>query len=574
MVKRLLLYARTVRHLRPVQWWYLPVRRIQAVLPQPSLAQADAPPRADPAPLAAALVRWGPGDAEGRLSRAREVRDGVFTFVGHTERLERVDWTRRYTSHLWSYNLHYFDYALDLAWAARLTGEAAFARRFAALATEWVDATAPGRGDGWEPYALSVRVVNWSYALLLLGDALDPPVRERLWGSVHRQLRYLERRLELHLLANHYLRNLRALVVGGLVFRGADAQRWAGFAGRLWDEVHEQVLPDGGHFERSPMYHAATLADLLEVADLLRAAGGTVPSSVVARLEAMADATALLARPDGTLHRFNDAADGIAPARPELDAFAAIVLGRAPVEPDGPFALPDTGYFGVVEPGGDRLVIDCGEPGPAYQMGHAHCDLLSFELDLDGRPVVVDSGTPGYAGDPLRAYCRSTRAHNTVQVDDREQSEAWGVFRVARRAAPRSAAQSGGRADYRFRGSCVHQDGQTVHHRQVAREGRAWVVEDRVEGAAGRRVTSYLHLHPRLEVAEDGGGWIARAAGERVRIEPFGGASVRLVKGESDPAQGWFCPRFGERIPAPVLELTMDRYDGSPFGYRMVRDDG
>ena len=75
--------------------------------------------------------------------------------------------------------------------------------------------------------------------------------------------------------------------------------------------------------------------------------------------------------------------------------------------------------------------------GPDYQPGHAHGDLLSFELSFAGRRVVTDSGVHGYDGDPLRAWCRSTHAHNTVEIDGQSQCEFWSVFRVARRARPR-----------------------------------------------------------------------------------------------------------------------------------------
>ncbi len=84
----------------------------------------------------------------------------------------------------------------------------------------------------------------------------------------------------------------------------------------------------------------------------------------------------------------------------------------------------------------DMMVIDCGAIGPDYQPGHAHCDTLSYELAIDGRRVIVDSGVHDYEPTQHRAYARSTPAHNTVVIDGQEQSEMWGVFRVARRARP------------------------------------------------------------------------------------------------------------------------------------------
>jgi len=359
--------------------------------------------------------------------------------------------------------------------------------------------------------------------------------------------------------------------VAGLLFRGPAAARWrARGARRLWRELAEQVLDDGGHYERSPMYHLAAAGDFLETLGLLEAAGEAVPARARARVGRMVEAMGALCRPDGRLHLFNDAADGEAPPLAHLAALGERLLGARPLEARGAFALPRTGYFGWARPEtGERLLIDCGPPGPSYQPGHAHCDMLSFELDLEGAPLVVDAGVSGYEGDPLREYVRSTRAHNTVAVGGREQSEVWGTFRVARRAevtgTPRHQSLPDG--SYRFEGACrPYHDRRAVHRRRVERGAEGWRVTDRVEGARGRRLVSWVHLHPAWTAVVDGNGVTAERAGTAVRIEPFGVDAVRVACGETGPAQGWHCPRFGVALPAPVVEMAVEANDGRAFG--------
>ncbi|HEX2190360.1 MAG TPA: alginate lyase family protein [Longimicrobiaceae bacterium] len=570
-MRRALLYLRTLRHLRWRQWAYRPLRRAQRLLPAPA-----APPlrvdEARAARMAGAVAAWGPGDAVARVRRAEEVCAGRFTFLGHTEALPSPDWRRRYVGHLWSYNLHYFDHALDLAWAFRLTGDARFARRFEELADGWIAATADGAGDGWEPYPLSLRAVNWTQALLLLGDAPRPAFRERLTGSLARHFATLERRLEWHILANHLQKNLCALAVGGLLFGGAAAERWRRLALRhLWREVEEQVLPDGGHFERSPMYHAIALGDLLELLLLLRACDEPAPAAAVERIGRMTEAFGRLSRPDGSLHLLNDSAGGIAPARSRLDALAREALGRGVRETDGVWELPQTGFLGYNgASAGERLIMDCGAPGPRYQPGHAHCGLLGFELDLAGRPVFVDSGVSGYDGDPFREYVRSTRAHNTVAVAGREQSEVWGTFRLARRAEVLFAGADAGEGGCRIRAAYrPYHDRRAVHHRTVERGAGEWTVTDRVDGAAGAPLQSWLHLHPDGTVRVEDGGVTALLPGVEVRVEPFGVDRVEVVRGARGPVQGWHCPEFGCAVPAPAVEMRVERNDGASFGYRI-----
>lgn len=572
---RALLYARTLRHLRAEQLVHLPLRRVQARLPLPKTGPGVAADPARTAPLAAEVIAWGPGDAEARVARADQVCRGVFRFLNHAETLPgEPEWTARRVGHLWSYHLHYFAYAVDLAWAWRITGDGVYARRFTSLATGWIAATTGGRGDGWEPYALATRALRWTEALLLFGGALEAEARDLIARSLWRQLAVLERRLERHLLANHLQRDYQALAVGGLLFGGADAARWRRTGARgLWRELHEQVLEDGGHFERSPMYHAVALDDFVRAAALLRAGGEPVPARATERLRRMTRALGVLSRPDGTLHLFNDAVQGEAPSRAELDGLARRVLGEGVPVAEGALELRETGYFGWAEAGGGtRLLVDCGIPGPAYQPGHAHCDLLSFELDLGGRPVIVDAGVSGYEGDPFREYARSTRAHNTVAVAGREQSEVWGTFRVGGRAAPADPALRADTQGAVFAGGCrPWHDRRTLHQRTMEVRGGALQVADRVRGSAGAPLESYLHLHPDFAVRREGNAWIASHPGQTVVVQAWGFDEETLHAGERHPVQGWHLPEFGRAVPAPALRLRIGANDGREFGYRITQ---
>ncbi len=568
LAKRTLLYLHTARTLRWEQLVYRPLRRLQSRFPfhPPTPGAAD---EARIAALAPAVAAWGADDASARLDRASEVLEGRFSFLGRTELLDPVAWGRRHGSHLWSYHLQYFGFATDLAWGYRLTGEERYARRFRILADGWMDQVRPRLGDAWEPYPVSVRIVQWAHALLLFGDVLEPEFRRRLLRSIHDQAAFLEARLELHVLANHLLRNLTALVTASLLFTGPAAERWLRVGTRgLWREVEEQVLPDGGHYERSPMYHATTAGDLLEVIALFDAGGVAVPARVRSRVAKMVRALGVLSRPDGSLHLFNDAAHDASPSVRHLSGMGERLLGAAPEWSVGAFSLPAMGFYGWSDAAlRERFLIDAGEPGPAYQPGHAHCGLLSFELDLAGLPFIVDSGLCGYEGDAFREYVRSTRAHSTVSIAGREQSELWGTFRVARRARLLSPGHGGAAEGYRFHGAYhPFHDRSAVHRRVVQRAGSAWLVRDRVEGAAGAPLTSFLHLHPDWGVEPEAEGHVARRGDLAVRVDHHGG-SVRLACGEQSPVQGWYCPRFGEARSAPVLVLSIDPNDGREFGW-------
>src|SRR5690606_6973721 len=129
------------------------------------------------------------------------------------------------------------------------------------LLRDWVAANPPGHGDGWEPYPTSLRIVNW-IKWALAGNTLPPACVH----SLAVQVRWLRRCLEIHLLGNHLFANAKALVFAGLYFSGPEAHRWLATGLRILErEIAEQILPDGGQFERSTMYHALAYEDMLDL---------------------------------------------------------------------------------------------------------------------------------------------------------------------------------------------------------------------------------------------------------------------------------------------------------------------
>lgn len=514
------------------------------------------------------------GERRGGRKTADLVADRRFRFGSREISLPAIDWSADYESPWWTYNLHYFDYAVDLARAWRASGAQRYGDRYVELWHGWLEAAERGRVR-IEPYPTSVRCMNALRSVWLVGDRLPEDFVRRLLAATRAQLAWLDGHLERHLRANHLQKNLAALAWGDLAFADLPGGRRA--REELWSELAEQVLADGGHFERSPMYHAGALDDFLRTFAMCRAAGAAVPGFVHARLAAMTRVLQWLSRPDGTLHLFNDAADGERPDRRDAIVLASRVLGHPFDEPAGPFALGDTGYHGFVARDGEcRLVVDSGPAGPLYQPGHAHCDMLSFVLDVNGRPAVVDAGVHGYDGDPYRAYVRSTRAHNTVAIDDREQHEMWATFRVARRGAVLSAA-SGVEGDvFAFRGAAhPYHDRNAVHERRIElRRGQLSVI-DHVAASPDRRLVGWLHFHPDFHLERSADGFVATSGAEgsrtdtRIAIEVFGADETAVIEGAGDLVQGWHCPRFGEAVPAAVIEMRIAAHDGGEFGYRL-----
>src|SRR5437764_1445792 len=131
---------------------------------------------------------------------------------------------------------------------------------------------------GWEPYPLSLRIVNWLKFLIRNAERAETLGEGRtlqtLIASLRLQALALEVGLETHLLANHLMKNIKALMFAGALLDGPESSRWWEKGEKLLRrELGEQILADGGHFERSPMYHAETLEDLMDIRTLASACG-------------------------------------------------------------------------------------------------------------------------------------------------------------------------------------------------------------------------------------------------------------------------------------------------------------
>ena len=80
------------------------------------------------------------------------------------------------------------------------------------------------------------------------------------------------------------------------------------------------------------------------------------------------------------------------------------------------------------------LIGDVGRVGPSYMPGHAHADTLSFEMSIDGKRLVVNSGVSTYSSSEERLLQRGTPCHSTLNYGNLNSSEVWSSFRVGRRA--------------------------------------------------------------------------------------------------------------------------------------------
>ncbi len=468
------------------------------------------------------------------------------SFLNYTKELDFPgDWNDETPSKLWVYNLHYFEDLLSI--------NAEQKRNFhLQILNRWKNENPVGYGNGWEPYPLSLRIVNILKAWL---GGLD--LDENLLNSVFSQASFLSNDLETHLLGNHYFVNLKALLFAGVIFGNT---RWLSISEEgLLAEIPEQILDDGANFELSPMYHSLMLVDMLDMYNLSMAYTGKISSKLVSLLEnyipKMLDFMEAMAHPDGGVSFFNDSADGIASKKAIIERYAKKLGFEITLLDPIKKQIVDnykSGYICATS-AGSKLIFDASAVGPDYNPGHAHADTLSFELSIGNERVFVNSGTSEYGLSSKRFNQRKTASHNTVEIDGKDSSQVWSSFRVANRAEIVSKHATL-KTDQSIELFAAHNGYKSlfsgcIHERKLILRENSLVVSDTLKGVF-KKAKSRFYFHPDLTVS---------LKDNLLKIEGIEFCLHSNVKGKKASLVDtlWF-PEFGIEESNKMLELQFE----------------
>ena len=390
-------------------------------------------------------------------------------------------------------------------------------------------------------------------------------------ASLAVQLRWLARRLEYHLLGNHLLANAKALCIRRRCSStGRRPQAWARNAvGRCSTaELDAQVLADGGHFELSPMYHAAVLEDLLDLVNL-RARFGE-PACRLERLRAARDAA--LARRDDVIPTAASRSStmrrsGQAPTSAELEAYARAARPRRPrreSERRRSLMLASERLLRARRPACGACSAIAPPSGPDYLPGHAHADTLSFEFSLAGQRVLVNSGTSEYGAEPERRGNVGRRP--TIPSSSTIRRFVRGLGRVSRGAArARRRGTDGQVGEAVCRSTAAHDGyrrlpGHNVHRRSwcaARRLARASRTRSRETSAAPSAISSAPGRRGRQTCVTACRSTLCTASGPATVA--FEGATRVAVQ------PGTWHPQFGVSVAEPAASA---RFSGTRLLHR------
>lgn len=468
MFNKVQLYAYTLKYLKPKQFY----SRGKYFFRKKYLGNAFKKIKA-PEKLKSLALKNSINSNSSLISECR------FTFLNKPKEFEdtsKIDWNYHGFGKLWCYNLNYFDFLHqeDISKADGIN-----------LILDYI-AKKSLLKDGLEPYPVSLRNINWIKFI-----TYNKINKKEIDDFIYSGYKHLTNNLEYHLMGNHLLENAFSLLFGAYYFQSHPFYLKA--YKLLKNELNEQILSDGGHFELSPMYHQVILFRLLDSFNLIsnnQWKNDDLKHFLLIKCQKMLGWLAKVTFKNGNIPCVNDSTHCIAPTSEELFNYARSLrinwkLGD----------LMDSGYR-KININNYELFIDIGNIGPDYIPGHAHSDTFNFLLNVDNNPVIVDTGISTYEKNERRQYERSTSAHNTVMINGQEQSEVWGGFRVGRRAKILNVQEN---ADTLSASHNGYQSMGVIHTREWTTENDKIIIVDRIT-KKNNKAKAFLHFHPETSI--------------------------------------------------------------------------
>ncbi|MBM3525018.1 MAG: hypothetical protein FJX57_18885, partial [Alphaproteobacteria bacterium] len=411
--------------------------------------------------------------------------------------------------------LNGFGWLADLA----AVGTPEARKRARGFVGDWLDQ------ERWHPAAWAPEVIGrriaialetWSFVLDPEGDKLAKP-----WlASLSRQAKHLARTVDQGPDGFARLEAVAGLVLASLAGLGRIEPAIA--LERLQRELARQVLPDGGHVERSPTIHARVFELLLDLRETLTAAGVALPAKLEAAIERMAPMLRFFRHIDGRLALFNGTTEGDA-------RFLDRLLQRSGIKTPAPDSATDSG-FERLSAHRTLVVFNSGAPPPRGIDLHAHAGQLSFEMSVARERVVVNCGGAPSGDAAWAMAARATAAHSTVTIDETNSAELRAEGGMVRR--PRRLEASREDADGSVLAMASH-DGYApnfglTHRRRLwlSGDGTDLRGEDVLVGTHKGLFAVRFHLHPEIQVSliQNGGAALLRApSGTAWRFQIAGG---------------------------------------------------
>ncbi len=492
---------------------------------------------------------------------------------------------------------------LWLGEAYLLTGEENYAEEIVFQIEDWIKQNPLMYSVNWTcAMDVSIRVVNWMYALNMISSSklLSDEVVKKITKSIFDHGFFIYNNLEkaTPYSSNHYVANLTGLIyIGSFVDSSKEGKKWREYGVKeFYSEIRTQILPSGVQYERSISYHRLVSELFLYPYFMLVRSNEEVPNDIDERLKSMLSFVRDYTKPNGKAPLIGDNDNGRLLPFVENDfndhnyllEIASQYFGDSQPQNtsniDSYFALKginnqkhgDFNRLGTVS----KLYSDAGfailkrddfylffknaefskhaMPTTKIIGTHTHADALSFELSIGDNDFIIDPGSYCYTSSKeLRNEFRSTKKHNTIQVDDLDQIELINsnLFCVKGYRYPKknNYFQEKGKEILEGFFQWHLSDAEMINHRRrvVSHNAYKFQVIDEIVNNNYHKFTLYYHFSNEVEVT---------LKGSSVILETKNGATLKMdvettIDSEIKIIDDTISPSFGIMRQAKTMKV-------------------
>ncbi|MBI3577958.1 MAG: alginate lyase family protein [Ignavibacteriales bacterium] len=483
-----------------------------------------------------------------------------------------------------------------------LTRNEQYAIKFRELVEDWIEKNPPGVGINWVvAMEVAIRACSWiaGYYFFCESKSLSEDFWMKFLKSLYAHGIFIECNQEMSWQnGNHFLSDIVGLIFLGIFFRQTPfGKRWIAYGAKaLEKEMNRQVYSDGVNYEKSTSYHRLVLELFYSATILCRKNNVQLSQSFSKRLELMFEFVQQYTRPDGSVPLIGDADDGrlfrfsmnedmndhrhalsvgsILFERSSFkntagkfsqdalwlfggEGFEQHQLLRAESPPLSSRGFAEGGFY-ILRSNDAHVFFDAGDIGMNGRGGHGHNDTLSFELWAHGAPLVVDSGTYAYTFDTrVRQEFRSTRAHNTIVIDNAEIAEFASLWSIKEDGTNPKVLEWKSSAESDILE--VQHEGYAslpspvIHRRriQLMKEKMVFQITDCLEGNGAHNVESFLHFAPAVTLELQG-------AQKAMAINKNGRYIITASAGELSIVETWYSRSYGVREKNKTLRFSLN----------------
>jgi hypothetical protein len=468
-MNKILLYYHTIKYLKLQQIWYLIFGSARKYISREFILNRNF---RIPYTYPVKLAEW--------ISKFQSYENKHFTFLNKAKTFpELVDWNFQEYGALWQYNLNYFEFLCQPN-ISRNEG--------VGLIFDFITQMRQIKG-GMDPYPISLRGINWIKFISRHKEFINQEDLKYINQALYKQYLLLSKNTEIHLQGNHLLENGFSLLFGAYYFRNNRFYKLAETI--LKKQLNEQVLNDGAHFELSPTYHKIILERLLDCINLLQH-NSFFRSDKELYLLLVKKAEIMLAWLDSMTFRngktpcVNDATEDIASSKAVHDYAKRLKIQLAD-------SYPDQSGYRLIRKKNYELFFDMANVEASYQPGHTHADVFNFILHYKNKPIIVDTGVSTYGNYERRQTERATFSHNTVEINNENNTQIWGVFRLGKRPTVKKIKEEEGVLEAEHNG---YKSLGVIHKRRVEFDESIIHISDQISGGNHYKAKAYIHFHP------------------------------------------------------------------------------